>query len=600
MDMDKNHNITTSTTIGELRKVPEFAEFAEYLIIHDGMPKEELEKLSIQDVGRQQADSMVESLNWMRKMATGEKIGYDYWNEEEKKECVERERTKLLFFRGKPRNPYIIVCAGGAYQAVCNFMEAFPAAFHLNKLGYSVFVLTYRVTKSPLLPAPQEDLAQALRYIRENAGEFHVPAEDYAVCGFSAGGHLAASWGSVNMGYQKYGLPAPGVLMLGYPSASVYSFDLERDETKSYLNTIIGKHWTPELFNYASVEKNIDKNYPPVYLIHSQDDDTVPFHTAELQVEKYQELGIPYEFRIVHNCGHGFGTGALGEADGWLEDAAAFWEKQRNKRWFRTEKINNHITRIIGAANEMMYLVEGDTEAALIDTGMGIGKLREFVETLTHKPVKVLISHGHMDHAMAGCQFDDVYMNPADDAVYRKHSVYDYRKHVMEIWDENMAAYVEQVKPLQYHPIHDGEEYRLGNLTIQALSCSGHTKGSMVFLIKEDRLLFLGDACNTNTLVYDEDSTTIEEYKESLSKLEEKTKGKYDGTIFSHDTEIRGTELIRNMIRLCDDIMDGKSDKEPVKFIDDWGLMARKRDEYGRRKDGGDVNIMYEETRIFK
>lgn len=90
----------------------------------------------------------------------------------------------------------MILCSGGGYNSVCNVMEGFPAAKQFHKLGITAFVLNYRVADKDLFPAPLEDLAQAYRYIEAHAQAFQVDMEDYAVCGFSAGGHLAAEWGT--------------------------------------------------------------------------------------------------------------------------------------------------------------------------------------------------------------------------------------------------------------------------------------------------------------------------------------------------------------------------------------------------------------------
>ena len=69
----------------------------------------------------------------------------------------------------------------------------------------------------------------------------------------------------------------------------------------------------------------------------------------------------------------------------------------------------------------MMYLVEGDKKAALIDTGSGLGSLKPVVERLTDKPVTVLLTHGHVDHAMGAAEFSDVYMSRKDDYIFRDH-----------------------------------------------------------------------------------------------------------------------------------------------------------------------------------
>lgn len=75
---------------------------------------------------------------------------------------------------------------------------------------------------------------------------------------------------------------------------------------------------------------------------------------------------------------------------------------------FKTEKVTERITRIYAFATELMYLVEGTEKAVLIDTGSGIGSLKACVEQLTDKPVVVLVTHGHVDHAMGAAEIEDV------------------------------------------------------------------------------------------------------------------------------------------------------------------------------------------------
>ena len=99
---------------------------------------------------------------------------------------------------------------------------------------------------------------------------------------------------------------------------------------------------------------------------------------------------------------------------------------------FKTEKLTDRVTRIYGFCGELMYLVEGKEKAALLDTGTGIGSLKACVQKLTDKPVMVLLTHGHVDHAMGAPEFEEVYMNHKDDYIYNEHCSLEFRKAGLE------------------------------------------------------------------------------------------------------------------------------------------------------------------------
>lgn len=328
-------SITERTTIGELRRMPEYQEVADYLLLSDMEPQEVLEKKTIQDIGKGQTETFIEGLEHLNNVIKrNSNIAFDIWSDIDKKKDPTKKRTKLLFLPGLPDNPYVVVCPGGAYMAVCSLIEGFPVANILNQLGYNVFILNYRVTTCPLIPKPQEDLAQALRFIHDHCKKFRVPPEDYAVCGFSSGGHLAASWGSDNLGYRTYNLPAPGALFLGYPALSAYMFSMEDKVGKTYIKTMIGEDINnKEKLDFVSIEKHVNSFFPPTYIIHAKDDDTVTFHTSELFVKELIKRNIPYRFEGISKGGHGFSTGAGLEAEDWIKRAIIFWEKQRAKKY---------------------------------------------------------------------------------------------------------------------------------------------------------------------------------------------------------------------------------------------------------------------------
>ena len=100
---------------------------------------------------------------------------------------------------------------------------------------------------------------------------------------------------------------------------------------------------------------------------------------------------------------------------------------------FWNEKINVHITRIHSAYKVDMFLVEGEKSAILIDTGYGIGNLKEYVDTLTPLPYEVILTHGHVDHAGGAAAFKKVYLAQKDWELERKHTEEKFRKEFAEM-----------------------------------------------------------------------------------------------------------------------------------------------------------------------
>jgi glyoxylase-like metal-dependent hydrolase (beta-lactamase superfamily II) len=272
---------------------------------------------------------------------------------------------------------------------------------------------------------------------------------------------------------------------------------------------------------------------------------------------------------------------------------------------FRSKKILPGITRIWGMADELMYLLEGTEKAVLVDSGCGIGNIKEYVKTLTQKEVSVLLTHGHIDHSAGAYLFSEIYLNPADDALYELHTSPSFVDKVMKVFlgrDKYNEVKDEILTPAKaaYKPLHDGMVFSLGGLTFEILDAKGHTRGSMVILIEELGILILGDACNGNTLVYDQFATTIEEFLESLKKLQAKANGRYTMVYFSHAKGEDQPGYIESAIQVCEDIINGKVDEIPYSFMGDNALLAKARDENFIRLDHGLANIVYSKDRIWK
>ncbi len=268
---------------------------------------------------------------------------------------------------------------------------------------------------------------------------------------------------------------------------------------------------------------------------------------------------------------------------------------------FESTKISPTTTRIRAPGFELMYLVEGKEKAALIDTGSGLGFLRAYVEKLTKKPILVLLTHGHVDHAMGAGEFETVYMNHVDDYIYNQHANMEFRRDGLFLCPQKVEEEeIIPAKPLEeIHQMAGGDSFDLGGLHIDIYDLPGHTRGSVVMLIREERVLLLGDACNYLTFLHEPYSTTVKEYKANLEALKPQVEGKYDAVYLSHGPGNGGVELIDGVIQVCQDIMEGKTDDVPFGFKDSKGFLAKAEIERDVRIDGGVGNVIYSKDRIF-
>jgi hydroxyacylglutathione hydrolase len=274
--------------------------------------------------------------------------------------------------------------------------------------------------------------------------------------------------------------------------------------------------------------------------------------------------------------------------------------------YFKKERISESVTRIFGPAGELMYLVEGKERAALIDTGTGVGDLRTFVENLTKKPYFVLLTHGHVDHAMGAPAFDEVYMNPADKEVFASHSDFRVRKEFLQMsMGENYAMVKEQdFTPIEssdrYKPLLPGDVFDLGGIHLEICVGAGHTPGLVTILLVEERTLLLGDACNFSTFLFDEHTLGVTSYENTLKELDIKTKGRYDRVYLSHGDGDAPKEMLDSVLEVCEDIRAGRTDDVPFDFMGYTAYIAKETDQNMRRLDGGLGNIIYSKEKVYQ
>lgn len=271
----------------------------------------------------------------------------------------------------------------------------------------------------------------------------------------------------------------------------------------------------------------------------------------------------------------------------------------------KTQIVAPGMWRINGICHERMYLVEGSRRAALIDSGSGFGDLAGLVRRLTDKPVTVLITHGHIDHAMGAAQFERAYMSPLDHAVCRLHGTDFFRKRELALSRHRdsvtPAEFIPSADPSRFLPLAEGDVFDLGGVTLEAIAAPGHTLGSMVFLQRETRTLYMGDACSNFTFLLGGDTLSVEAYAAVLRRLDARLAGQVDTILEAHGTGSLPTDIWRRVLAVCEDVMAGKSDRVPYTFRDIPGLMAKACAPHSlQRLDGGQGNLVYAEDCIFE
>ena len=219
--------------------------------------------------------------------------------------------------------PAIVVCPGGGY-AYCCPREAEPVALRYAAQGFHAFILRYSVGWDASNFSPLTEVSWVIGHLRENAEKWHIDPNKIAVCGFSAGGHLALASGL--LGENK-----PNAMILGYPAVNIPNYS----SVNFMLQLLTGrKEVTDADATYFSLENHITKNSPPVFLTATAEDPLTAFGALPV-AQAYSKLGLGYELHIFQHGPHGYALADMTSADGssrQLNAAFAHWH-DLSVRW---------------------------------------------------------------------------------------------------------------------------------------------------------------------------------------------------------------------------------------------------------------------------
>ena len=235
---DADDSYTATTAIYDVMNDPGFGDYGRLIFPVDNWyySGDTLGDLQLTYYSNIDPDETVAITNYMKEhAAAGDTIFYDIYTEEEKAADPAKEDTGLFFFKGNPGEKFAVCNAGGAFAYVGAMQDSFPHALELSKQGYNAFALIYR----PGAQTACEDLARAIQFIFEHAGELEVNTDGYSLWGGSAGARMAAwvgSYGTAAFGADD--LPQPAAVIMQYTGTEGWLYDAVAFWEKQILGSV--------------------------------------------------------------------------------------------------------------------------------------------------------------------------------------------------------------------------------------------------------------------------------------------------------------------------------------------------------------------------
>ncbi|MEE8345050.1 MAG: MBL fold metallo-hydrolase [Woeseiaceae bacterium] len=241
-----------------------------------------------------------------------------------------------------------------------------------------------------------------------------------------------------------------------------------------------------------------------------------------------------------------------GTSNWWDKLPRPEWSKYEQvavgDNWFEVYRIIDGVFAIYepGQFEEVIsFLISGEDNALLFDTGLGIGHMRSVVDQLTNLDVIVLNSHTHYDHIGGNYQFKTIYA--MDTEFTRRRALGLPHEHVAEFVSEGWVW-----KPLpdsfirdKYHShpfainrfVAEGAVIDIGGRQLEILETPGHAPDSICLIDRENRILFTGDTFYLAPLYTHVDGSDFADYAKSAARLAGLA-GEIDIAITSHNVPV--------------------------------------------------------------
>ncbi len=229
----------------------------------------------------------------------------------------DKEPPFFHYFKALPdsaNRSAILICPGGGYANLADQHEGNDIARYFNNLGYDAFVLHYRLNNKDQqghnYPAQYNDVTTAIRIIKSRAKEWKLDPDRIGVIGFSAGGHLASTLGTmIKPGDKKSKVvlekfsTRPAFMILIYPVISMSTKYAHRGSREN----LLGKNPELSLMDSLSTEKRVTSLTPPTFIVFSEDDNVVDVQNGVIFYQALKKEGVPASIHIYDHGGHGYG-----------------------------------------------------------------------------------------------------------------------------------------------------------------------------------------------------------------------------------------------------------------------------------------------------
>lgn len=215
-------------------------------------------------------------------------------------------------------------------------------------------------------------------------------------------------------------------------------------------------------------------------------------------------------------------------------------------------------TYTISFGNVYCYLLIGEEKALLFDTAYGEGNLREFVESITDKPLIVVNSHGHFDHTGGNAWWDEVYAGPGAETIAKK------------AFSPEMEERMQQMTYPDYkiNTVREGHVFDLGGRLVEVLEIPAHNESSIALLDKTKRAIYTGDEMEAGQVILFVRNNQISKeeifaaHKKNMEKLKSRV-AEFDTIFPAHNGTPLDVSYIDDFIGLSESLLAGTAQIMP-------------------------------------